>query len=122
MEIIIDDAKTLGQISKEFTGLFPYLKLEFFDTPHQENEGSPKAEMLSHELTIKQVRRKYSEGHLSISKFEKIADLEREFQDNYGLSVQVFRKAGSNWIETIFTDFWTLDEQNRRGEQLRVPA
>jgi hypothetical protein len=122
MEIIIDDKKTLAEICKEFNDLFPYLKLEFFATPHSESEGSPKKEMLDHHLTIKQVRKKYSDTHLSISKFEKIADLERDFQDNYGLSVQVFRRAGGNWIETIFTDFWTLDEQNRRGEHLRIPV
>jgi glycerol-3-phosphate O-acyltransferase len=122
MEIIIDDKKTLAEICKEFNDMFPYLKLEFFETPHQEFEGSPKKEMLDHHLTIKQVRKKYADSHLSISKFQKIADLERDFYDNYGLSVQVFRRAGGNWIETIFTDFWTLDEQNRRGEQLRTPA
>jgi hypothetical protein len=34
------------------------------------------------------------------------------------LSVQVFRKSGKSWLETTFTDGWTLKKQNQEGIDL----
>lgn len=45
-----------------------------------------------------------------------VTDLEQSFNTIYGLGVQVFRKSGKIWLETTVTDGWTLEEQNRQGE------
>ena len=37
-----------------------------------------------------------------------------------GLGVQVFRKAGHNWLETIETDSLTLEEQNLLGLEYKI--
>jgi hypothetical protein len=47
-----------------------------------------------------------------------VSNLEQKFRDVYGLSVQVFRRSGKAWLETTFTDGWTLEEQNSQGEDL----
>jgi hypothetical protein len=46
--------------------------------------------------------------------------LEKVFQDNLGLYVQVFRKSGKVWLETTATDNWSLFKQNEEGQELSV--
>jgi hypothetical protein len=46
--------------------------------------------------------------------------LEQTFSNTYGLGVQVFRKAGHNWLETIETDSLTLEEQNLLGAEYKI--
>jgi len=38
--------------------------------------------------------------------------------DRFGLAAQVFRKSGRVWLETIRTDNWTLNDQNKHGREL----
>ena len=47
-----------------------------------------------------------------------VTDLEQNFSDVYGLSIQVFRKSGDVWLETTITDGWTLEKQNEQGKML----
>jgi hypothetical protein len=48
----------------------------------------------------------------------RVSELEQLLGNRYGLGVQVFRKAGNSWVETILTDSWTLEEQNNEGQVL----
>jgi hypothetical protein len=93
------------------------LKLEFYAKHHEEGEGSEAKLQINDELTIGSVRSTHQEGALSIDGHLKVGSLERMFFEKYGLNVQVFRKSGSLWLQTIKTDDWTLTEQNSRGEQ-----
>ena len=47
-----------------------------------------------------------------------IKNLEKQFSDNLKLSVQIFRKSGRTWLETTFTDNWSLKKQNQEGKEL----
>jgi len=47
-----------------------------------------------------------------------VSDLEKEFNDKLHLSAQVFRKAGKTWLETTFTDGWSLRKQNLEGMEM----
>ncbi|HTA81877.1 MAG TPA: hypothetical protein VK783_03020, partial [Bacteroidia bacterium] len=51
----------------------------------------------------------------------RVVDLEQGIRDTFGLSIQVFRKSGNAWLETTTTVDWTLDEQNRIGEEMSKP-
>lgn len=55
---------------------------------------------------------------LTITGDMTIAELERLFRGAYGLSVKVFRKSGTAWLETSLTSDWTLAEQNDEGRSL----
>jgi hypothetical protein len=39
--------------------------------------------------------------------------------DIYGLGVQIFRKSGDVWSDTVETDGLTLEEQNNLGESFK---
>ena len=115
----IQDSKTLKFIQREFNDKFPSLRLEFYSEPHKEGEISSKRQPINHEKTVGEVRSIHSEGELSIHPNQKISTLEANFEQNYGLHVQVFRRSGNLWLQTGRTDSWTLAEANRKGEHSR---
>jgi hypothetical protein len=116
-EMKITDSKKLLDIKKEFSEKFPYLKLEFYAKEHKEGEGSGANLKIDGDLTIGAVRSSHEEGDLSIDGHLKVSTFERMFFEKYGLNVQVFRKSGTIWLQTIKTDDWTLAEQNSRGKK-----
>ena len=115
----IQDNKTLKIIQDEFNGKFPSLRLEFYAEPHKSGEISSKREQINNEKTISEVRSVRSEGELSIHPNQKISTLESNFEEQYGLYAQVFRRSGNIWLQTGATDCWTLAEANRKGEHSR---
>ena len=118
MQIPINDDRKINTIQKEFNDTFPYLKLEFFSKPHTKGGASPKKLMKSSSKTLSECRTLHTKGHISIVAEMTVGELEQQFKDRYGLSVQVFRKSGRSWLETSSTDAWTLQKQNSEGEAL----
>lgn len=114
--MIITDEKKLKDIQVEFREKFPNLKLEFYKKTHEAGEGNPDREKLSPDETIKAVRTVHTSGDLSIDGHQKVSTLETNFQEMYGLNVQVFRHSNGIWLQTTATDHWTLAEQNKKGE------
>lgn len=113
--MIITDEKKLSDIQEEFRNKFPNLKLEFYRTKHDAGEGNPEQEKLLPEKTIREVRTTHTSGDLSIDGHQKVSTLESNFQEKYGLNVQVFRHSNGIWLQTTATDHWTLAEQNKKG-------
>jgi hypothetical protein len=118
MKILINDRRKIHAIQEDFNKQFPYLKLEFFSKPHKVGGASPKKIMKVPGKTLGECRTIHDSGTMTITPQMTVADLEQNFRDVYGLSVQVFRKSGKVWLETTITDAWTLEEQNRQGESL----
>ncbi len=118
MEIEINNDRILSEIQKEFNTEFPYLKIEFFDTPHLRKEALPKSKMYPVSRKVAVCRKTSVSGILEIDKSDTVFKVEEEFWSHFGLSVQVFRKSGNLWIETSLTDSWTLDRQNKEGMEI----
>ncbi len=118
MKIAINDNKRISVIQEEFNHIFPYLKLEFFSRPHKQEGASAKNLLKPNNKTLGECRTIHNSGEIIITPKITVADLEQNFQDIYGLGVQVFRKSGKVWLETTVTDGWTLEEQNSQGEAL----
>lgn len=117
LKLIIRQDRTLAEIKEDFSREYPYLKLEFFRVLHHEGQGSPLKDLFPDHLKVAQCRTKVNEGMIHVTPALTVADLEDFLADIYGLSAQVFRRSGEQWLETIVTDNWTLEEQNRRGEE-----
>lgn len=118
MKIEITDNKTIAALKEEFHAMFPYLKMEVFIKPQPSNGISAKDMIRYSDSTIAQFRTMHNNGYISITPQTTVAELEQTFRKQYGLSVQVFRRSGSVWLETTVTDSWTLQEQNEQGETL----
>ena len=118
MKISIDDQQTIAQVRDSFNKLFPFLKLEFFSKRHASEQPSPLKFLIKKNVTLKECRTIHNSGEITVTPDMKVNELEQLLWDEYGLGVQVFRKSGVIWLETVLTDLWTLAEQNAEGESL----
>lgn len=116
MKLVIKDNLTIREIQENFSFMFPFLKIEFFTQPHKKFTGSRKEYMIEANKSIAECRTKHTAGALEITEETKVARLESELMEKYGLYSQVFRKSGNVWIETTVTDEWTLGKQNSEAE------
>lgn len=118
MTIKISNEKTLYSLQADFNAMFPFLKIEFFRTPHKIGEGSSKHLIYDNNRFVRDCRVPTIEGDLVINEQMTVNELEEQFLNSFGLSVQVFRKSGNVWLETSATDSWTLRQQNEEGAEL----
>jgi hypothetical protein len=118
MEILVTDNKYIKEIQDEFQKRFPYLKIEFFRNTQKNNNSAPKSQLVSGKMTIGMIRTNHTDGPLNIAGSRSVGEVESDFQNKFGLSVEVFRKSGKMWIETTLTHHWSLLRQNFEGQQM----
>lgn len=115
MLLQINSEKTINDLQKDFSSAYPFLKLEFFkDTSSSANK---KLQQQPLKFILKPAGKK---GSLPFGDSTQVIELEKAFLDEFGLHVQVFRKSGNLWLETTFTDRWTLKQQNDHGREISV--
>jgi hypothetical protein len=117
MQLHITNQTSIAALRDEFQSAFPFLKLECYAQQHQEGEGSAPNQQLDHTLTLGSIRQNNHEGVLQLHPDMKVAELEEKFRNEFGLAVQVFRKSGAIWLQTMRTDEWSLAEQNNKGKE-----
>lgn len=118
-KIIVQKDNKLSDISKYFQHEYPYLKLEFFQTSHENHEGNVMADRLDGDTIVADCGG--TSGDIEIYDEMKVSDLEQEVKNKLGLNAQVFRQSGKIWLETTTTDDWTLKFQNDRvAETLKM--
>lgn len=113
----IRDTETIGEAKAAFQQQFPFLKIEFYTAPHAAGEGSPKQAQIEDHKLIADVKKPNTTGALGVHGNQKVITFEQAMQAHFGLNVQVFRKRGDTWLQTISTDEWTLSEQNERAKE-----
>lgn len=116
MNLIIDNNSKLSDIKKQFSDVYPFLKIEFFKKPHAANKLSADKDKISGDKTLSTVAKLEGSITIEINKNTTVNELEKDFWNKFRLSVQVFRKSMDMWIETSLTDAWTLERQNSEGE------
>ena len=111
---IIESVK-VSELKQTFNTKFPFLKIEFFKKKHKNLSGSAKKDLILDDFSII-----FSQEDLAnlINEDVTVSEFEKQFNDKLKLSVQVFRKSGKSWLETTFTDGWTLKKQNQEGIDL----
>ncbi len=115
MKIEIQDAQTISAIQDVFNATFPYLRIAFFlpmpsGTHYQSHHFEQK--------TLSNFRKQSDRSALQISSDMTVSELEKHITSGYTIGVRLFRKSGKSWLETIFTEDWTLEKQNTEGELL----
>jgi hypothetical protein len=116
MLLQINPQTTIRELNKAFTAAYPFLKLEFYRKKHGLEEGSA-GEQIDHDKRLDEVNRHLKKGAIPLRPEDTVGDVEQRFRDGFGLSVQVFRKAGNVWLETTKTDHLSLREQNEIGKE-----
>lgn len=115
MHIDINDNTTLRHIQEIFSDYYPYLQMEFYKSPHKKYEASAERELIYPGKTIGEVKQTHVSAIIEILPHSKVADVEKEFLQRFGLSVQILRKEKDHWEQTTGMDDFTLKELNEIG-------
>ena len=115
MIIEVSKNKTLVEINDEFQKRFPFLKLAFFSSPHGEGELSSS----TNQVDMREPIGSFAKGEIDwkIDGLTVCGDLEKTFQEQTNLAVQVMRQSGNIWLQTSRTDYLTLAEQNAKARE-----
>ena len=118
MKIQISPEVRIQDVQKQFSGLFPYLKIEFFTKPHEIGEGSWSKFMIfdRHKALGDIATYTQMEGDIEFSEETTVAVFEQTMQSRFGLPIQVFRKSMSAWLETTTSDNMRLAHINAVSE------
>jgi hypothetical protein len=112
MKIIINDHRKIFGIQKEFSTMFPNLKLEFYAKAHKVESPASAHLVLHSSKTIGECRTIHNRGTFTISPEMRIADFTEHLSEVYGLSARIDRKSEHEWIAIDAKDTKTLAEQN----------
>ncbi len=119
MLIEVRKNKTIADLQLNFSRFYPFLRLDFFNNTTGKI-GTFLNQKLNEKLLLDRAGNK-KEGEINLLDSMTIEELERIFQNQFGMLVQVSRKSGSVWLQTTMTDNWTLKQQNDHGRELSVP-
>lgn len=119
----INPETRISHVQQIFSKRFPFLKLEFFYKPSDENNGSMKKDLITdHSIKIGELTTSAMDMVIVLHPNMSVGELEELFENRLHLHVQVFHKSGNIWLETVRTDAISLQELNkkaqRRSEQL----
>ena len=114
----IDSSQTISGVQKQFNDLYSFLRLEFFRQPPVSGAGNAKNKMITYDMKLRDIQNIVKAGEIKVSNQILVSELENQFEKEFGLYVQVFRKSGKIWLETTATDNWTLEQQNEEGKSL----
>ncbi len=116
MVLNIGPVRTIGELQAEFSAAFPGLKVVFFSKSHRAYKGSPAKFLLSESDTpLQEFAPGIKTGYLLLEPDMVVWQVERLFEQEYALHVQIFRKSGQVWLETSVTDDLTLEQQQAKA-------
>lgn len=114
-DMTISFKSQVSDVQRDFTRKFPYLRLKFIKSDEDKIAKSSNLTISAISVPIKQ---QDDANTILINAAMTVAELENAFLDHFGLEVAVLRKSGNVWLETNFTDSWTLQQQNNMGEMI----
>lgn len=112
-EILIDNETYLKDIQSRFNAFYPYLKIEFLEPKRNLPRGF-KDNLYS--VQIKDISYIPQLIFINVSNEQTISELVKDFRNNCGTNIEVYRKSGRVWNTITLTDSWTLDSQNNAGK------
>jgi hypothetical protein len=122
MEIFLSSESTIKEINKEFKKSFPLLQLEFYKRKHGFAETSIWEQKFHERTCLKEINRNFKAGIIEVNPLDTVAEFEQKFQRNFGLSVQIYRRMGDIYLETVQTDGFSLKKQNNMGHIAERPV
>lgn len=111
MELNVNADLKASDLIKRFNEIFPFLRLEIY------HRGQEMGEVAHHYFLKDIVNKKELENFIIIPEM-KVSEVEEKFWDKMGLQVSVFRKSGKTWLESSFTNYWSLERQNNLGMEM----
>jgi hypothetical protein len=116
-EITIKKDWSIKNVQDQFRAQFPFLKIEFLKT-FPNTKAIHKTKYAMPDDLFKRIPGFINDGRINIYSKQSILSLENNFKEHFGVSAQIFRRSGDVWIETTLTEDWTLEQQNKIGEEI----
>ncbi|MGE5519838.1 MAG: hypothetical protein ACM3VS_07935 [Candidatus Dadabacteria bacterium] len=117
MELLLSGKKTIQQVNREFRTYYPYLRLEFFGYVQKEDKNSFCLEKIPKELKLEKFIKDLVPTELVFDKSVTVAQLEKRFQREFGIDVQVYMKKNGDWVDAYYMDSYTLEDLNQLSTQ-----
>ena len=95
MELMLTSRTKISDVKTQFSRYFPFLKLEFYPARHQKGASSVFEEAIPDGTCLSEVSATIKQVVFSFAPSATVAEFEQRLQNEYGLPVQVFRKAGN---------------------------
>jgi glycerol-3-phosphate O-acyltransferase len=119
MELQIRADVQIADVQQQFAAIYPFLKLEFFRPGRGKKHGTAADTIVAHTCKLSDISRKeIRPGTISFSDHTTTTELEQALREKFGLNVQLFRKSGTIWLESVTTDHFTLRQQNEHGKEI----
>jgi len=115
MELYISERTPPEDVKRYFSSCYPFLKIELYRIWEGDDVPKKKNVPVAHKFVGL-----LKEGVVDINNDITVAELGNSFAA-FGLRTEVFRKSGNVWVETFLTDSWTLQQQNKAGEEISNP-
>lgn len=117
-ELTTTGSKKIKTLYKEFNEHFPYLRLKLLSSAEFKKSKEGKSVYgLDKEKTLSEVREKIGAGKISLSGRKKIETVEKEFNEVFGLYVQIcYTEGDGKRYYTTKEDSKTLTVLNREKE------
>jgi hypothetical protein len=100
------------EVQREFSRLYPYLRLEFLFRPDSAWTGSYPdcGQRLQAIELLKQ--------DIGLSDDMTVIELENALQEWFGVKITVLRKEGALWMSTHKNEDWTMKQHNVHGHDI----
>ncbi len=115
MHIDINDNTPLREIQLVFSNFYPFLNVSFFRKGHDKYEASPEEYRIEPNTTVGDIKKTHVSGLLEIQPNYTVAHVEKEFNDRFGLSIQILRKEKDKWVQTLGMDDFRIKDLNEMG-------
>jgi hypothetical protein len=115
MIIEIDDTQKVTDIQDRFASCFPTLKLEFCRKKHGWEDMCPEREFFDGNTRLSSIRKSHEPGIIEIKSWSKVGEVEKEFYQKFGMSVQICYQCGQRWIQSGKSDNLTIDSLQKKS-------
>jgi hypothetical protein len=112
MKIEINNQRKIFAIEGEFSRVFQNLKIKFFAKPDVVG-GAPSVKLVAADKSLESCRSVHNDGIMVITASMTIDNVKQNFRDVFGLSVQILKKSGTDWVVIVENENFTLEEHNK---------
>lgn len=113
MLLKIEENMTIDQINADLHTKFPHIKLVFFKPLNSDNIDEAKERVTELYKPLKNIYKGLRNAHINVNGNLQARSLELKINEITGARVQIFRRSGKLWLETLTTDNKTLAELSR---------
>ena len=109
MKLFVKPEIKANDLIRHFNEIYPFLRLEIY------NQGEVMSDTC-HDCKLSDIVHKKAIKCFVILPEMKVSEAESSFWEKMGIQISVFRKSGKTWLESSFTNYWSLERQNNLGK------